>query len=71
MHQDDIYILHSEYREDMTIRRFCFGKGEKSACIVGATRGNEVQQMYICSQLVAALKELENNGCTVRESRLR
>lgn len=63
MHQDDIYILHSEYREDMTIRRFCFGKGEKSACIVGATRGNKVQQMYICSQLVAALKELENNGC--------
>ena len=47
----------------MHIKGFQFGKGEKSACIVGAARGNEIQQMYICSQLVKTLRELENNGC--------
>lgn len=35
---------------------------EKSACIVGAIRGNEVQQLYICSKLVQRLKELEQKG---------
>ena len=47
----------------MKILGYQFGKGEKAACIVGPVRGNEVQQLYICSQLVKALKELENNGC--------
>lgn len=63
MFERDIYTIHSTYREDMRIRGFQFGKGEKSACIVGAARGNEIQQMYICSQLVKTLRELENNGC--------
>lgn len=59
----DIYTLHSTYREDMTVRGYQFGKGEKSACIVGPIRGDEIQQLYICSQLVRALKEIEDNGC--------
>lgn len=63
MNIHEIYTLHSVYREDMRIRGYQFGKGEKAACIVGSVRGNEVQQLYICSQLVRALKELENNGC--------
>lgn len=58
MFERDIYTIHSTYREDMRIKGFQFGKGEKSACIVGAARGNEIQQMYICSQLVKALREL-------------
>ena len=63
MHIHEIYTVHSVYREDMKIRGYTFGQGEKSACIVGALRGNEIQQMYICSQLIGALKELEINGC--------
>lgn len=63
MHTHEIYTVHSVYREDMKIRGYTFGQGEKSACIVGALRGNEIQQMYICSQLIQALKELEANGC--------
>ena len=47
MFERDIYTIHSTYREDMRIKGFQFGKGEKSACIVGAARGNEIQQMYI------------------------
>lgn len=63
MHKEIIYTIKSPYREDMNIQGFYFGKGEPSACILGSERGNEVQQMYICSQLVKALKELEAKGC--------
>lgn len=63
MHTHEIYTVHSVYREDMKIKGYTFGQGEKSACIVGSLRGNEIQQMYICSQLIQALKELETNGC--------
>lgn len=63
MHIHEIYTVHSTYREDMKIKGYTFGQGEKSACIVGALRGNEIQQMYVCSQLIQALKELEANSC--------
>lgn len=63
MFQEKIYTVNSPYRESMVIRGYSFGKGDPAACILGSERGNEVQQMYICSQLVRALKELENNGC--------
>ena len=62
MHIHEIYTVHSTYREDMKIKGYTFGQGEKSACIVGSLRGNEVQQMYVCSQLIQALKELEANS---------
>ena len=60
---EEIYTLQSPYRENLTVRGYRFGKGDKAACILGAVRGNEIQQMYICSQLVKILKELESNGC--------
>ena len=33
-------------------------------------RGNEVQQLYICSQLVKALKELEEKGAIVHDNEI-
>ncbi|MGN1180799.1 MAG: M14 family metallopeptidase [Suilimivivens sp.] len=63
MFKNEIYTVKSPYREDMVIRGYSFGKGEPAACILGSERGNEVQQMYICSQLVKVLKELEAKGC--------
>lgn len=63
MHKLELYRLESPFREDMVIRGYQFGKGEKAACIVGPMRGNEIQQLYICSQLIRRLKELEANGC--------
>ena len=63
MFTEDIYTLSLPYREDMAVKGFRFGKGEKSACIIGPMRGNGVQQMYICAGLVKALKELEAKGC--------
>lgn len=62
MRKKILYELKSLYRDNLRIKGYIFGKGEKSACIVGAIRGNEVQQLYTCSQLVKTLKELEKNG---------
>ena len=63
MQEVSLYHVKSIYRQDMDIKGFQFGHGDKAACIMGPLRGNEVQQLYICSQLVRILKELENNGC--------
>lgn len=63
MQEIELYNLVSAYRDDMKVKGYLFGHGDKAACIMGPVRGNEIQQMYICSQLVRILKELENNGC--------
>lgn len=62
MEEKILFELESVYRDNMRVKGFSFGNGEKSACIVGATRGNEVQQVYICSQLIKILKQLEKQG---------
>lgn len=63
MHKEEIYRVRFPYREDMVVQGFRFGKGAPTACVLGAIRGNEIQQMYTCSQLIRELKELETNGC--------
>lgn len=62
MEEKILFELGSVYRDNMRIKGFSFGSGEKSACIVGATRGNEVQQVYICSRLINIFKQLEQQG---------
>lgn len=62
MKKEMLYSLKGLYRENFEIEGYRFGGGEKAACIVGALRGNELQQLYICSQLIKALKELEAHG---------
>lgn len=59
----DIYTMKAPFREEMIVKGYSFGKGEPAACILGPVRGNEIQQLYICSQLIRALKELEANSC--------
>ena len=39
-----------EYLE--AIKKREFGQGEEAVCIIGNSRGNEVQQIYCCSQLI-------------------
>lgn len=63
MFTEEIYRVTAPYREPMIVKGYRFGKGDKAACILGPVRGNEIQQLYICSQLVRVLKELEGNGC--------
>ena len=62
MIKETIFNLKSLYRDNMRINGYKFGDGEKSVCIVGATRGNEIQQLYICSQIVRIMKKLEEKG---------
>jgi hypothetical protein len=62
MKEKIVYELNSLYREPMRIKGYEFGAGEKSVCVVGSMRGNEIQQIYSCSRLIQKLKELEENG---------
>ena len=68
MEEKIIFELGSFYRDNMRIKGFSFGEGEKSICIVGATRGNEVQQVFICSQLIKIFTQLEQQG-KIREGK--
>lgn len=63
MRKQVLYSIQSPYRQPMDVVGFKFGSGEKALCVVGAMRGNEIQQMYVCSRLVSRLKELEREGC--------
>lgn len=60
-----IFSMKSPYREAFHINGFVFGSGEKTVAIVGAMRGDEVQQQFVCSQLVRILTELEQEGMLV------
>lgn len=62
MIKENIYRFTSAYRGDYEINAYRFNKGEKSCCIVGALRGSEIQQLYVCSKLVRALGELERQA---------
>lgn len=62
MKKEVIFSLSGLYRDDFRVTGYRFGSGEPSCCIIGAIRGDEVQQLYICGQLVKALRELEKSG---------
>ncbi len=62
MDKEIIFELDGLYRDKFLIEGFKFGHGNRAACIVGACRGNEIQQMYICSQIIKVLKRLEEHG---------
>lgn len=54
--------MASPYRDDFRVTGLRFGNGEDTVAIVGTMRGDEIQQQYICSQVVARLTELEWQG---------
>ena len=62
MNKKIIYEIKGMYRDDFRVTGYEFGSGENSVCIVGNSRGNEVQQIYCCSQLVKKMKQLEDEG---------
>ncbi|NLK94797.1 MAG: succinylglutamate desuccinylase [Clostridiales bacterium] len=70
MLKEIIYSLESLYRDDLRITGYKFGKGNKAACIVGAIRGNEIQQLYVCSQLIKELKKLEQRGAIAKNNEI-
>lgn len=62
MNKRIIYEIKGMYRDDFRVTGYEFGEGDKSVCIVGNSRGNEIQQIYCCSQLVKKMKQLEEEG---------
>lgn len=62
MKKEIIFQMKSTYRDDFKIEGYRFGSGEKTVCIVGPMRGDEVQQQYICSQIVHQLQSIESAG---------
>lgn len=62
MKEETIYSFNGLYRDSFRVKGFKFGEGEKSVCIVGSLRGNEYQQIYVCSLLIKELKKLEEAG---------
>lgn len=62
MKKETIFSLSSTYRDDFRVTGYRFGGGEKACCIIGSLRGNEIQQLYMCGQLIKALSELEKKG---------
>ncbi|MBR2204048.1 MAG: succinylglutamate desuccinylase/aspartoacylase family protein [Prevotella sp.] len=62
MRVETIFEMNSPYRDNFRIQGYRFGEGAKTLAIVGAMRGDEVQQQYICSQLVSRLTMMEQRG---------
>ena len=54
--------MKSPYRDTFQINGYWFGDGEKTVAIVGAMRGDEIQQQYICARIVEALRDAELRG---------
>ncbi len=62
MNKEVIFTMNTAFRGEYRLHGYSYGKGEKAACIVGAMRGNEYQQLYICSLLAQKLSEIETQG---------
>ena len=62
MKKEVLFQIHAMYRDDFRVTGYSFGEGEESVCIVGSMRGNEYQQMYVCSQLISKFQILEEKG---------
>lgn len=57
-----IFSMSSAYRDDFRVKAYTFGHGEKTLCIVGSMRGDEMQQQYVAGTLVRLLREAEQQG---------
>lgn len=65
MNKEIIFNMNTAFRGEYTIIGYRFGHGDRAACIIGAMRGNEFQQLYMCSQLISKLEQLEAKGAIV------
>ena len=69
MKKQILYEIKGLYRDNLRVTGFEFGEGKPSLCIVGTMRGNEVQQLYCCSNLVKKFKQLEEAKTIITELR--
>ena len=62
MKKEILFSMKSPFRETFRIHGYRFGEGKKCLAIIGSMRGDEIQQQYICSQLVKELTIIEQSG---------
>lgn len=62
MKEENIYEIKALYRDDFRVKGYRFGEGKNTVCIMGSFRGNEYQQIYVCSRLIRRLREMEVKG---------
>ena len=62
--------MPSPFRDTFHITGYRFGHGTKSLAIVGAMRGDEIQQQYVCAQLVRKLTCLEEQGLLANDQEI-
>lgn len=62
MEKINLFEIKALYRDDFRVTGYTFGSGAESVCIMGSMRGNEYQQIYVCSQLIKKLQGLEQEG---------
>ena len=62
MKRERLFVMPSPFRDEFRIHGFRFGSGKKSMAVVGAMRGDELQQQFVCSRLVHTLQDMEESG---------
>lgn len=63
MKEITLFTLETPYRQPLAVKGWMFGNPDKkSFAVMGALRGNEIQQMYICGRLIQSLKKIETEG---------
>lgn len=63
MKEITLFTIDTPYRHVLPVRAWSFGpEGKKDLAVMGALRGNEIQQMYICGRLIHALAAAEAAG---------
>ncbi len=55
------------YRQPIPVYGYRFGSRKKTLAVMGAIRGDEVQQMYTAARLVRRLAELEEQGAFAKD----
>lgn len=63
MREEILFTVDTPYRRSLPVKGWYFGtQSRKSLAVMGALRGNEIQQMYICARLIQTLEALEQTG---------
>lgn len=63
MREEILFTVDTPYRRSLPVKGWHFGNpAEKTLGVIGALRGSEIQQMYICARLIQTLEALEREG---------
>lgn len=63
MREEILFTVDAPYRPSLPVKGWYFGDPKKkSLALMGALRGNEIQQMYVCAQLIRALPRWSRPG---------